>query len=276
MQKQFNNAVVAITGAGSGIGRALATSLAKEGARLALSDVDEAGLLATQSQCESSSSKVIIDTVDVSKRSQINQWVARVIEEFGSVNVVINNAGVNLSASVEEMTQKDFEWVMDIDFWGVVNGCRAFLPHLKAAEWGHIVNVSSLFGLIGIPNQSAYNSAKFAVRGFSESLRMEMELEGANVGVSCIHPGGVNTNIVNNARFGAQIGKAHSVEKQKKFFAEKLAKTSPESAAADIIKGIKNDSPRVLVGNDAKLLDVVQRVLPTYYQKLVLRTLAEK
>ncbi|MCG8313604.1 MAG: SDR family NAD(P)-dependent oxidoreductase [Pseudomonadales bacterium] len=135
MQKQFNNAVVAITGAGSGIGRALATTLAKEGARLALSDVDEAGLQATKSQCEGYGSKVIIDRVDVSKRSQINQWVARVMETFGSVNVVINNAGVNLSASVEEMTQKDFEWVMDIDFWGVVHGCRAFLPHLKAAEW---------------------------------------------------------------------------------------------------------------------------------------------
>ncbi|MCG8312095.1 MAG: SDR family NAD(P)-dependent oxidoreductase, partial [Pseudomonadales bacterium] len=143
-------------------------------------------------------------------------------------------------------------------------------------EWGHIVNVSSLFGLIGIPNQSAYNSAKFAVRGFSESLRMEMELEGANVGVSCIHPGGVNTNIVNNARFGTQIGKARSVAQQKKIFTEKLAKTSPESAARDIINGIKNDSPRVLVGNDAKLLDAVQRVLPTYYQKLVLKMLGEK
>ena len=208
MQRKFQQAVVATTGAGSGIGQALATQLAREGAHLALSDVNEAGLTSTRSLCEAFGGKVLTQTVDVGKRAEIDAWVKQIIAEFGTVNVIINNAGVNLSASVEDMTQEDFEWVMDIDFWGVVHGCRAFLPHLKAAEWGHIVNLSSLFGLIGIPNQSAYNSAKFAVRGFSESLRMEMEMQGTNVGVTCIHPGGVNTNIVNNARFGAQIGKA--------------------------------------------------------------------
>ena len=268
---KMQNAVVAITGASSGIGRALALQAVQEGAKVALSDVNDQELQETKRLCQTHSQDVLTTVVDVSKRSQVNAWADEVAEHFGKVNVIINNAGVNLSASFEEMSQKDFEWVMDIDFWGVVYGCRAFLPHLKKAEWGHVVNISSLFGIISIPNQSAYNAAKFAVRGFSESLRMELEIEGASVGVSSIHPGGVNTNIVNNARFGKQVGRSFSVDQQKEFFTKKLAKTTPENAAKDIFTGIKNNTPRVLVGNDAKVLDAIQRVLPARYQKIVMK-----
>lgn len=273
MSNQLKNAVIAITGAGSGIGQALAEMASKEGALLALSDVDEEGLKETQNRCTPYCKDILITSVDVSNEAQVIAWANDVQAHFGKVNIIVNNAGVNLSASVEDMDQKDFEWVMDIDFWGVVYGVRAFLPHLKAAQWGHIVNVSSLFGLIGIPNQSAYNAAKFAVRGFTESLRMEMQLSGYNIGVSSVHPGGVKTNIVNNARFGNQVGKNHSADEQKAFFANKLAKTSPQSAAKTILKAIKNNEPRVLVGNDARILDAIQRIVPARYQKLVLRTL---
>ena len=234
MGTNIQNAVFAITGASSGIGRALAIQATKEGAKIAISDVNEAELLETKRLCEQNTPDILATVLDVSKRSQINAWADEIVKHFGSVNVIINNAGVNLNASFDEMAQKDFEWVMDIDFWGVVYGCRAFLPHLKQADWGQVVNLSSLFGLLSVPNQSAYNAAKFAVRGFSESLRMELEMSGDNVGVSCIHPGGVNTNIVNNAKFGKQVGKSRSVEKQKEFFTRNLAKTSPESAANDI------------------------------------------
>lgn len=271
MGTTLQNSVIAITGASSGIGRALAIQACKEGAKIALSDVNEAELENTKQQCLQHTSEVLVTVLDVSKRSQVNNWADEVVKHYGNVNVIINNAGVNLTASFDEMTQKDFEWVMDIDFWGVVYGCRAFLPHLKKADWGQVVNISSLFGLLSVPNQSAYNAAKFAVRGFSESLRMELELSGDSVGVSCIHPGGVNTNIVNNARFGKQVGKSFSIEKQKEFFAKKLARTSPEIAAKDILDGIKNNTKRVLVGNDAKILDIIQRLLPTRYQQLVLR-----
>lgn len=271
MGRKLQNAVVAITGASSGIGRALAVLASKEGAKVALSDVNEQALNETKQLCEPHSKNILVTVVDVSKRSQVNAWADEVANHFGSVNVIINNAGVNLSASFEDMSQKDFEWVMDIDFWGVVYGTRAFLPHMKKASWGQVVNVSSLFGLVSMPNQSAYNAAKFAVRGFSESLRMELETNGENIGVSCIHPGGVNTNIVNNARFGKQVGKHYTTEQQKEFFTQKLAKTSPESAAKDIINGIKNSTPRVLVGNDAKVFDVIQRLLPVGYQKIALK-----
>lgn len=271
MSSKIQNAVIAITGAGSGIGRALAIQAGKEGARVALSDIKEADLQETKHLCEAAGATVLATVLDVSKQDQVTAWANEVHEHFGKVNVIINNAGVALSASVEEMSNEDFEWLMGINFWGVIYGCQAFLPFIKQADWGHIVNVSSLFGLISIPNQSAYNSAKFAVRGFTESLRMELEIAGYPIGVSCVHPGGIKTNIANNGRYGKQVGKSFSAEKQKEFFNKSLARTSPESAANDILNGIKNNRPRVLVGNDAKVLDALQRVLPARYQKLVMR-----
>ena len=267
---KFANSVVAITGASSGIGKALALEISKQGGSVAISDMNADSLKQTASDCRAAGAKgVLATTVDVSKRSQMQAWADEVQQHFGKVNVIINNAGVNLSACVEKMSYKDFEWVMDIDFWGVVYGSKSFLPHLKNSDWGHIVNISSLFGLIGIPNQSAYNAAKFAVRGFSESLRMELEMDGSNVGVSSVHPGGVKTNIVNSSVIKETLGRQVSPDDMKKQFSEQLARTTPEQAAKDILRGIEKNKPRVLVGMDARIGDRIQRLMPTGYQKLV-------
>ncbi|MEO9588157.1 MULTISPECIES: SDR family oxidoreductase [Marinobacter] len=262
--KDLNNRVAVVTGAGSGIGRALAVALAEKGCRLALSDVNETGLAETAAGC--SGAEVRTYTLDVSDRDAIYAHAEQVTKDFGQVNLVINNAGVALSASVREMTDDDFKWVMDIDFWGVAHGTRAFLPHLIASGDGHVVNISSVFGLIGVPKQSAYNAAKFAVRGFTESLRQEMKLEKQPVAVSCVHPGGIRTNIANAAR----MGKSENAEAQRKGF-DKLAMTTPEKAANIIVRGILKDESRILVGPDAWGIDALNRVLGSAYQPLVER-----
>lgn len=262
--KDLHNKVAVVTGAGSGIGRALAKALAARGCRLALSDVNEAGLSETAEQC--GANEVRCYTLDVSSRDAIYAHADQVVKDFGQVNLVINNAGVALSASVREMTDEDFKWVMDIDFWGVAHGTRAFLPHLIASGDGHVVNISSVFGLIGVPKQSAYNAAKFAVRGFTESLRQEMKLEEQPVAVSCVHPGGIRTNIANAAR----MGKSENAEAQRKGF-DKLAMTTPAKAAETIVKGILRDESRILVGPDAWGIDALNRVLGAAYQPLVQR-----
>lgn len=276
MQKDLNNAVVAITGAGSGIGRALALLCAEAGARLALADLNAETLAETAKACELKGAEVSQQCVDVGQRVQVYEWADVVAEQMGGVNMIINNAGVNLGASVEASSIEDFEWVMDVDFWSVVYGCKAFLPHLRQASWAHIVNVSSLFGLIGMPNQSAYNAAKFAVKGFSDSLRMEMLSEGNHIGVSSVHPGGIKTNIVNSARFGKQIGSTLSDEERKSTFNEKLARMTPERAAQIIIEGVHRDKARILVGNDARIFDLIQRLFPQGYQKFALAQTAPK
>lgn len=262
--KDLNNKVAVVTGAGSGIGRALAKALAARGCRLALSDLNEAGLKQTAELCNAIDVKTYL--LDVSDRDAIYAHAETVVKDFGNVNLVINNAGVALSASVREMTDDDFKWVMDIDFWGVAHGTRAFLPHLIASGDGHVVNISSVFGLIGVPKQSAYNAAKFAVRGFTEALRQEMKLENQPVAVSCVHPGGIRTNIANAAR----MGKSENTEAQRKSF-DKLAVTTPEKAAKVIVKGILKDQSRILVGPDAWGIEVINRVLGSAYQPLVER-----
>ena len=234
--KNLKNKVAVVTGAGSGIGRALAKSLADRGCRLALSDVNESGLAETAAALSGADVKTY--RLDVSDRDAIFAHAEEVVKDFGQVNLVINNAGVALSATVREMTDEDFKWVMDIDFWGVAHGTRAFLPHLIASGDGHVVNVSSVFGLIGVPKQSAYNAAKFAVRGFTEALRQEMKLENQPVAVSCVHPGGIRTNIVNAAR----MGKSENAVAQRKGF-DKLAMTTPEKAAEIIVKASSRMSP---------------------------------
>jgi NAD(P)-dependent dehydrogenase (short-subunit alcohol dehydrogenase family) len=270
MQKDLKNAVVAITGAGSGIGRALALYCADAGATLAISDLNAESLAETAQACELKGATVSQRKVDVAQRAQVYAWADVIAEEFGAINVIVNNAGVNLGASVEASSIEDYEWVMAVDFWSVVYGCKAFLPHLRKAQWAHIINISSLFGLIGMPNQSAYNAAKFAVKGFTDSLRMEMLSEGNNIGVSSVHPGGVKTNIVNSAKFGQQIGSTLSDEERKATFNEKLAKTTPERAAEIIMDGMQRDKSRILVGNDARLFDFIQRLMPQRYQKIAL------
>ncbi|MCF6193954.1 MAG: SDR family NAD(P)-dependent oxidoreductase [Kangiellaceae bacterium] len=276
MENTIKGAVVAITGAGSGIGRSLAMECAKLGANIAICDIDLNSVHLVAKEIENQSPLVTVDVqqVDVAQQKEISAWADSVADRFGQINVIINNAGVALSASVESVSYKDFEWLMQINFWGVVYGTKSFLPHLKKAPWGHIINISSLFGLIGIPNTSTYNAAKFAVRGFTESLRIELLMTHKHINVSCVHPGGIKTNIANSGIEGGElVGHAAGLTSQqrKQNFNEKLAKLTPAKAAKTIINGMLKNKPRILVGADAKWLDRIQRIMPAKYQNIVVR-----
>ncbi len=262
--KSFKDKVAVVTGAGSGIGQALAIALAKAGAQLAISDINESKLVETAAQCAALGATVRHYKLDVGSRDAIYAHAEEVASTFGRVNLVINNAGVAVSATVRELTDEDFEWLMNINFWGVIHGTRAFLPHLTASGEGHLVNVSSIFGMIGVPKQSAYNAAKFAVRGFTEALRQEMAGEGSIVGVSCVHPGGVKTNIAAAARKGASDA---NTDLGAMF--DKLARTTPARAAEVILDGVRCNQSRIFIGADARLLDLLQRLLGSAYQKII-------
>ncbi len=267
--KDLTGRVAAITGASSGIGRALANALARRGTHVALSDIDDAGLAATVAQCEGSGVKITSQHLDVADRGAMYAWADRVVADHGTVNLIFNNAGVALGATVESMSYEDFEWLMNINFWGVVHGSKAFLPHLKESGEGHIVNLSSVFGLISVPSQSAYNSAKFAVRGFTDSLRMELQIEGANVSVTTIHPGGIKTNIARNARLDASVRDvAGDSEKAVRDF-ERAFITSPEKAAEQILTAVRRDRRHALIGPDAKVIDLVSRLPANLYQSVL-------
>jgi short-subunit dehydrogenase len=240
--------------------------LAKGGAEVALSDVNERELEESARRCREAGARVSLRSLDVSKREAVHDWADAVAREHGRVNVIINNAGVALGATVAGVSYEDFEWMMNINFWGVVYGTKAFLPHIRQAGEGAIVNVSSVFGLISMPTQSAYNAAKFAVKGFTESLREELEIEGTNIGVTCVHPGGIKTNIARNARVTTSRG---MVDARSASSFEKSFVTTPEKAAADIVDGILKNRRRVLIGPDAVAIDLMQRLLPTGYQALV-------
>jgi NAD(P)-dependent dehydrogenase (short-subunit alcohol dehydrogenase family) len=261
--RRFADKVSVITGAGSGIGRALSVELARRGARLALSDVDLVTVAETAALCEKEGADVRHYQLDVADRAAVHDHAETVAGELGTVNLVVNNAGVALMASVNEMSWEDLEWVMNIDYWGVVHGTKAFLPHLIASGDGHVVNISSVFGLIGVPTQSAYNSAKFAVRGFTEALRQEMLIERRRVGVSCVHPGGIRTNIVRNARTpeGGTTREMHTRFQQ-------ITLTTPDRAARIILRGVERNRPRILVGPDAYIIDALPRVLGPLYQRI--------
>jgi NAD(P)-dependent dehydrogenase (short-subunit alcohol dehydrogenase family) len=261
--RRFADKVSVITGAGSGIGRALSVELAARGARLALSDVDVVTLAETAALCEKEGAEVRHYPLDVADRKAVLAHAEQVASEFGGVNLVVNNAGVALMASVAEMSWDDLEWVMNIDYWGVVHGSKAFLPHLIASGDGHLVNISSVFGLIGVPTQSAYNSAKFAVRGFTEALRQEMLIERRPVRVTCVHPGGIRTNIVRNARGNDGPNAERAVSRF-----DQLARTTPEQAARVILRGVERNRPRVLIGADAYVIDVLPRLFGSLYQRM--------
>lgn len=271
--KQFANKVAAITGAGSGIGRALAMELAAAGCDLALSDISETGLKTTADQATAQGVKVTTTVLDVADREAVYAWADQVVADHGRVNLLFNNAGVALAAPAETTSQADFEWLMDINFWGVVYGTQAFLPHLRASGEGHLVNLSSLFGLIGMPTQASYCAAKFAVRGYTETLRMELEMEGAPVSVSCVHPGGVATQIASSGRVDAAIEglTGASIDAHKRRSEKAIQTTTPTKAAQIILKGVQRDARRILVGPDAKLLDKFARVLGAGYQALILK-----
>lgn len=267
--KQFENRVAVITGAASGIGKALAGQLAAAGCRLAISDVNEKNLDAVARELRANGHEVHSQVLDVANRQAFHDYADAIFAHYGAVNLVFNNAGVALGATVEDMSYDDFEWLMGINFWGVVHGTKAFLPYLKQSGEGHIVNVSSVFGLVGIPTQSAYNAAKFAVRGFTESLRMELEIEGSPVSCSCVHPGGIKTNIARNARMNdvSHITGADAEKSIADF--EKMFRTTADEAAATIINGVRRNKRRILIGSDAYAIDTMQRTLPTLYQRLI-------
>ena len=266
--KHFDGRVAAITGAGSGIGRALAVDLAGRGTHLALSDINEVTLAETVALCEGRGVKVTSQRLDVADRDAVFAWADQVVADHGRVNLVFNNAGVALGATIEAVSYEDFEWLMSINFWGVVHGTKAFLPHLKASGEGHIVNTSSVFGLLAIPSQSAYNAAKFAVRGFTDALRMELEMEPCGVSCTTIHPGGVKTNIVRNARWDESAGEG--VDDARDNF-DKYAMTTPEKAARQILAAVERDRRRALIGPDAKVFDALSRLPAGVYQRVVMR-----
>ena len=233
-----------ITGAASGIGRALAVRFAEEKiAGVAICDVNEQGLNETFEMVEKLGAAVSKHLVDTSKLEQIERLKTEVLEKHGHATHLINNAGVGLMGTFEQISLEDFEWLMSINFWGVVYGCKVFLPILKQQEAAHIVNISSVFGLVAPPEQTAYCASKFAVRGFTESLRHE--LEETNVRVSTVHPGGIKTNIARNSRIGEKTPEDYK-DQGVKFF-DKVALTSPEQAAETILKGIKSENPRILI-----------------------------
>ncbi|MGN7781559.1 SDR family NAD(P)-dependent oxidoreductase [Mycolicibacterium sp. 22603] len=261
----FVGKVAVVTGAGSGIGQALAVELGRSGAKLAISDVDTEGLAVTEERLKAIGAPVKADRLDVTEREAFELYADAVKEHFGKVNQIYNNAGIAYQGDIEVSSFKDIERVMDVDFWGVVNGTKAFLPHLIASGDGHVVNVSSVFGLFAVPGQAAYNSAKFAVRGFTEALRQEMAINKHPVQVTCVHPGGIKTAIARNATAAEGI----DVAEMAKAFDTKLARTSPEKAAKIILEAVRKDRARVLVGADAKILDVLIRITGSGgYQKL--------
>jgi short-subunit dehydrogenase len=255
----------AVTGAASGIGRALALELAARGCDLALADRDEAGLQGVAAEIgRHHRCKVTAHRVDVGEPRQIADFAQAAVAAHPGLNILINNAGVTLMGQFHEVDQAEMDWLMNINFWGVVHGTRAFLPHLSQRREAHIVNLSSLFGLIAPPGQAAYVAAKFAVRGFSESLRHELQAAQSPVRLSVVHPGGVATNIVRNARSGSGVtDNARRAQAIERF--DRLAKTTPQAAALRIIVGIENNQPRILIGSDARLMDLLQRLRPATY-----------
>jgi len=263
--RNLTGRVAAVTGAASGIGRALAIALAREGMHVAISDVNEPGLAETAASAARFGTRITSTRVDVSERAAVHAWADTVAREHGAVHLVANNAGVALGATIEQMTYDDLEWLFGINFWGVVHGTKAFLPHLLAADEGHIVNVSSVFGLIAVPGQGAYNAAKFAVRGYTECLRQELEVENRRVSATCVHPGGVRTNIARNARNRSE-GVISSEDAAKRF--DEIARTTPEWAALRIVRGVQRNARRVLIGADALAIDALQRLTGTGYQAL--------
>jgi butyryl-CoA dehydrogenase len=261
--KHYHGEVAVITGAASGIGEALAIKLVKQGCRVALGDKDYNTLVLLQNRLIKSGGQCFIYDLDVSDNQAVISFAHQVNEEFGQIDMLFNNAGVSLIDSVENQALEDFHWLMNINFWGVVHGTNAFLPYLKASDDAHIVNVSSLFGLLSLPLQSAYNASKYAVKGFTEALKMEMA--GTSIAVHCVHPGGIKTNITQNAIISSTaVTKSEILDSF-----NKQAKTSSEQAAKVILKGIETRKRRILVGGDAKLLDVISRWFPASYEKIL-------
>jgi short-subunit dehydrogenase len=267
----IRGSTAAITGAANGIGRSLAIELATRGCNLALADRDGAALQAVASEILAAQPcKVITHVFDISDAPAIEAFAEAATSAHPTLNILINNAGVALMGSFGEIALSQMEWLININFWGVVRGTHAFLPHLSRQPHSHIVNLSSVFGIIAPPGQCSYAAAKFAVRGFSESLRHELDAANSPVRLSVVHPGGIATHIARNSRTGSGMTdnerRAKSIERF-----EAAARTTPQQAALRIIKGIEKDEPRILIGSDARMLDLLQRFRPATYWKVLSR-----
>lgn len=266
---QIKDQVAFVTGAASGIGRALALELANRGAKsVVISDVNEAELEKTAEMVRAKQVNVIARKLDVSDREAVEALVDETIQTQGGIDLIFNNAGVALGASTEEMSYDNLEWMMGINFYGVVHGTKAALPHMVAKDHGHIVNISSIFGFIGVPTQSAYCAAKFAVRGFTESLVHEMA--GKNVNITTVHPGGIKTNIARNARMQESTSAAAAAEGRdpgEDF--EKIARTTPAEAANVILNGVEKNKKRVMIGLDAHIITRMVRFFPGLYYRIL-------
>ncbi|RDI54320.1 SDR family NAD(P)-dependent oxidoreductase [Nocardia mexicana] len=260
----FQDKTAVITGAGAGIGRALALELARRGARLALSGRNLDNVAETAALCEKEGARARAYRLDVTDRAAVYRHAEEVVADFDRVNLVVNNAGVSLTANVEELSWEDFEWIVGINFWGVMHGTKAFLPHVIASGDGHIANVSSMFGLAACPSQSAYSATKFAMRGFTDALRQEMKIAGHRVGVSSVHPGMIKTGIAWKARAGGDRDRDALAANF-----DRLAKTTPERAAEAILAGIRKNKAKILVGADARAMDWLPRIFGSGYQVLL-------
>ena len=263
----LSGGVAVVTGAASGIGRALAQRLSATGSALALADIDEKGLAETAASLSNKTGAVSTHAVDVSDESRVKSFSEEVLAKHGRVSLLINNAGVALHGTFDEISLDDFRWLMGINFWGTVYGVRYFLPALKKEQRAHIVNLSSVFGIIAPVGQTAYSTSKFAVRGFTESLRHE--LTGTAVNVSAVHPGGIQTPIAVHARTGANAPK--NAKEQSVAMLARLARTSADEAAARILRGVERREPRILIGSDARRIDLLQRLRPATYWKTLAR-----
>jgi short-subunit dehydrogenase len=268
---EFSGNAAAVTGAASGIGRALALQFAQRGCDLALADVDDNALQSVAAEIRTRyQRKVLVHHVDVANRAQVEDFAREATATFTKLRILVNNAGVALQGQFEELDLSQIEWLMSINFWGVVYGTRAFLPHLCSQSAAHIVNMSSIFGLVAPPGQCAYAASKFAVRGFSESVRHELVANKRTVCLSVVHPGAVKTNIARNSRAGAHMLNQLDQAALAAGF-EQLAGTTPLAAAQRIVRGIERNEPRILIGGDARFMDLIQRLKPAGYLELMSR-----
>jgi NAD(P)-dependent dehydrogenase (short-subunit alcohol dehydrogenase family) len=256
-----------ITGGANGIGRAIALALAHRGCHLALADIDEEGMAGTAELIRDSGVRVSRHRIDVADRIAVAQFPDAVRAEHSGVDVLVNNAGVAVGGTFEQVSDEDFEWLFEINFWGVVRMTRAFLPLLRASEDARVVNLSSIYGVIAPPEQTAYSASKFAVRGFSEALRHE--LEGSGIAVTVVHPGGIATSIAENARIPAGATEEEIERRRKKY--RKLLRLPPEIAGETIVRGIERRESRILIGSDARIISLIARALPGSYWKVLVR-----